>query len=154
LSPPLLLASLNVEPESHPKSLTQPDLDKLIKDQDAVIPWIRLSERLKNIKDASHQAITDFLSDHGISSLLRIHLSLLDLVEGHINGRILDILRTTDVERISLVNSLFDENGLNLCGKDLFPGMLLPLYPFYLPPCFVDPSSFTQRSAPPTLSSP
>ena len=47
------------------------------------------------------------------------------MIEGHINGRILDILRTTDVERISLVNSLFDENGLNLCGKDLFPGMLL-----------------------------
>ena len=66
------------EPESRPKSLTQPYLDKLIRDLDAVIPGIRLSERLKNIKDASHQAITDFLSDHGISSLLRIHLTLLD----------------------------------------------------------------------------
>ena len=53
------------EPEAYPKSLTQPDLDKLIKDLHAVIPGIRLSERLKNIKDASHQAITDFLSDHG-----------------------------------------------------------------------------------------
>jgi len=61
-----------------PKSLAQPKLDKLIKNLDAVIPGIRLSERLKNIKDASHQAITDFLSDHGISLLLRIHLSLLD----------------------------------------------------------------------------
>ena len=70
-----------LEPEAHPKSLTQPDLDKLIKDLDAVIPGIRLSERLKNIKNASHQAITDFLSDHGISSLLRIHLSLLDRSE-------------------------------------------------------------------------
>ena len=67
-----------IEPEAHPKPLTQPYLDNLIKDLDAVIPGIRLSERLKNIKDASHQAITDFLSDHGISSLLRIHLSLLD----------------------------------------------------------------------------
>jgi hypothetical protein len=65
-------------PEAHPKTLTQPDLDRLIKDLDAVIPGIRLSERLKNIKDASHQAIADFLSDHGISSLLRIHVNLLD----------------------------------------------------------------------------
>ena len=67
-----------IEPEAHPKPLTQPDLDKLIKDLDAVMPGIRLFERLKNIKDASHQAITDFLSDHGISSLLRIHFNSLD----------------------------------------------------------------------------
>ncbi|EDR04131.1 uncharacterized protein LACBIDRAFT_331008 [Laccaria bicolor S238N-H82] len=67
-----------LEPESHPKTLTQRDLDKLIKDLDAVIPGIRLSERLKNVKDASQQAITDFLSEHVISSLLRIHLTLFD----------------------------------------------------------------------------
>ncbi|EDR00031.1 uncharacterized protein LACBIDRAFT_334517 [Laccaria bicolor S238N-H82] len=58
---------------------------------------------------------------------------------------------TTDVEHISLVNLLY---GLSLCGKDLFPGMLLSPESLCLPSCLVDPSSFTQRStlSPPFLS--
>lgn len=60
---------------------------------------------------------------------------------------ILDILRTTDVERISHVNSLFDENGLNLCGKDLFLGMLLSLYSLsvlrrFIQTAFSSPNTF------------
>lgn len=47
---------------------------------------------------------------------------------GHLNTRVLDILRSLDIQRLSLTTSLFDENGLNIYCDDFFPGIYYRAY--------------------------
>ena len=88
------------EPEAHSKPLT--NLYTLIKDPGCCYTDY-ISERLTNIKDASHQAMRIFFQTM-VFPHYYAYISLY-LIEGHINGCILNILRTIEVERMSLINS-------------------------------------------------
>ncbi|KDR78620.1 hypothetical protein GALMADRAFT_223884 [Galerina marginata CBS 339.88] len=80
------------------------DLDgSLIARMDAALPGMRLKERLFELGHDTPQAWMDFLSDHG-----------------YINARVLDILRTSAIERIVFAPSMFDENGLNLPESNVY----------------------------------
>ncbi|KAJ7052014.1 hypothetical protein C8F01DRAFT_1066440 [Mycena amicta] len=69
---------------------------------DAMMPGIRLQERLVKLSDLSHQTITDYLGQHGLLS-----------------PRVLAILRTSEIWRLALTESMNDEDGLNIAGKSL-----------------------------------
>ncbi|KAF9460358.1 hypothetical protein BDZ94DRAFT_1170029, partial [Collybia nuda] len=38
---------------------------------------------------------------------------------GYLNTRVVTLLRTSEIQRIALTESLLDEDGLNLCGRDV-----------------------------------
>ncbi|KAJ7239395.1 hypothetical protein B0H12DRAFT_1189995 [Mycena haematopus] len=80
-------------------------LKPLIERLDSLMPGIRLRERLSKLPDLSHQAITDFLGDNGL-----------------LNIRVLTFLRTSEIWRLVMTESMGDEDGLNLAGRDVFPG--------------------------------
>ena len=42
---------------------------------------------------------------------------------GYLNTRVLNILRTSEIEYLDLAPSIGDENGLNLDSNDLFHGI-------------------------------
>ncbi|KAF8896639.1 hypothetical protein BD779DRAFT_1433731, partial [Infundibulicybe gibba] len=71
---------------------------------DALLPGIRLRERLLDFHALTHQDIADFLG-----------------ANGHLNARILAVFRTSEIQSICLTASLIDEQGLNISGSDLFP---------------------------------
>lgn len=71
-----------------------------------LLPGIRLKERLYALSDLGHQSIADFLAENGL-----------------LNAAILSILRTSEIRSLALTTSLFDEDGLNLAGQDIFPGI-------------------------------
>ncbi|KAK7017350.1 hypothetical protein R3P38DRAFT_2635246 [Favolaschia claudopus] len=77
-------------------------LKPLIKHIDSLMPGIRLQQRLSNLPDLSHQAIADFLGEHGL-----------------LNVRILAFLRTSEIWRLKMTDSFDDEDGLNLGSKDI-----------------------------------
>ncbi|KAK7055930.1 hypothetical protein R3P38DRAFT_2682467 [Favolaschia claudopus] len=77
-------------------------LKPLIKHIDSLMPGIRLQQRLSNLPDLSHQAIADFLGDHGL-----------------LNVRILAFLRTSEIWRLKMTDSFDEEDGLNLGSKDI-----------------------------------
>ncbi|KAK0204366.1 hypothetical protein DFS33DRAFT_1319557 [Desarmillaria ectypa] len=68
-----------------------------------LLPGIRLKERLSALHDKSHQGITDYMGEHGL-----------------LNSRVISILRTSEIRSLSLGNSLADEDGLNIDGRDVF----------------------------------
>ncbi|RXW18771.1 hypothetical protein EST38_g7084 [Candolleomyces aberdarensis] len=68
----------------------------------ALLPGIRLEERLGEIHDLTIQKMADFLAENG-----------------YMNHHILNSFRRTDVTSLSLVASLFDEDGLNICGQEV-----------------------------------
>ncbi|KAJ6578054.1 hypothetical protein B0H19DRAFT_1208086 [Mycena capillaripes] len=68
------------------------------------MPGIRLQERLSKLPDLSHQAIADFLGDNGL-----------------LNVRVLTFLRTSEIWRLVMTETMGDEDGLNLAGKDVLP---------------------------------
>ncbi|KAF8133119.1 hypothetical protein K438DRAFT_1985169 [Mycena galopus ATCC 62051] len=68
------------------------------------MPGIRLRARLSKLADLSHQSIADFLGENGL-----------------LNIRVLTILRTSEIWRLVMTESMGDEDGLNLAGKDIFP---------------------------------
>ncbi|TFK63706.1 hypothetical protein BDN72DRAFT_927378 [Pluteus cervinus] len=76
-------------------------LKTLICRLDALLPGIRLRERLLALPKLSHQTIADFLGDNG-----------------HLNERILSILRTSEIRDLSLSSSLTDEEGLNIMSSN------------------------------------
>ncbi|KAJ7146769.1 hypothetical protein C8R44DRAFT_758128 [Mycena epipterygia] len=76
----------------------------LIQRLDAMMPGIRLQERLSKLTDLSHQTIADFLGENGF-----------------LNVRVLTILRTSEIFRLAMTESMGDEDGLNLAGKDILP---------------------------------
>ncbi|KAJ7628450.1 hypothetical protein FB45DRAFT_867514 [Roridomyces roridus] len=78
-------------------------LKPLIQHLDALMPGIRLKERLTKLPEPSHQAIADFLGDNGL-----------------LNTRVMGILRTSEIRKLVLKESLADEDGLNLAGRDAF----------------------------------
>ncbi|CAK5273845.1 unnamed protein product [Mycena citricolor] len=75
-----------------------------IKSLDEMMPGIRLQERLLRLPNLSHQAVTDFLADNGL-----------------LNVRVLSVLRTSEIWRLVLSESMNDEDGLNLAGRDILP---------------------------------
>ncbi|KAL6301507.1 hypothetical protein BKA93DRAFT_919725 [Sparassis latifolia] len=77
-------------------------LSVLINHLDMLLPGIRLKERLYALKDVTHQHIADMLG-----------------ADGHLNARILHILRTSEVKCLDLTASIMDEAGLNLGASDL-----------------------------------
>ncbi|KAK0470315.1 uncharacterized protein EV420DRAFT_1499782 [Desarmillaria tabescens] len=68
-----------------------------------LLPGIRLKERLSALHDKSHQGIADYMGEHGL-----------------LNNRVISILRTSEIRNLSLSNSLADEDGLNIDGRDVF----------------------------------
>ncbi|KAG7444695.1 uncharacterized protein BT62DRAFT_951706 [Guyanagaster necrorhizus] len=78
-------------------------LSILIDRLDTLLPGIRLKERLGALQNKSHQGITDYLGEHGL-----------------LNSRIISILRTSEIRNLWLGNSLADEDGLNIDGRDVF----------------------------------
>ncbi|KAL1744625.1 hypothetical protein HDZ31DRAFT_38200 [Schizophyllum fasciatum] len=70
----------------------------------SLLPGIRLKERLYALSNLGHQTIADFLADNGL-----------------LNAAILSILRTSEIRSLVLTCSLFDADGLNLAGQDIFP---------------------------------
>ncbi|KAF8155373.1 hypothetical protein K438DRAFT_357150 [Mycena galopus ATCC 62051] len=79
-------------------------LKPLIERLDSMMPGIRLRARLSKLADLSHQSIADFLGENGL-----------------LNIRVLTILRTSEIWRLVMTESMGDEDGLNLAGKDIFP---------------------------------
>ncbi|KAF7335460.1 hypothetical protein MVEN_02199300 [Mycena venus] len=79
-------------------------LRPLIERLDALMPGIRLHDRLSKLPDLSHQTIADFLGENGL-----------------LNIRVLTFLRTSEISRLVMTESMGDEDGLNLAGKDVFP---------------------------------
>ncbi|KAJ7202748.1 hypothetical protein B0H12DRAFT_1330755 [Mycena haematopus] len=79
-------------------------LKPLIERLDSLMPGIRLRERLSKLPDLSHQAIADFLGENGL-----------------LNIRVLTFLRTSEIWRLVMTESMGDEDGLNLAGRDVFP---------------------------------
>ncbi|KAJ7315335.1 hypothetical protein DFH08DRAFT_715623 [Mycena albidolilacea] len=78
-------------------------LKPLIDRFDSLMPGISLRERLSKLPDLSHQAITDFLGENGL-----------------LNVRVLTFLRTSEIWRLVMTDSMSDEDGLNLSGKEVF----------------------------------
>ena len=81
-------------------------VSNLIDRLSTLLPGIRLKERLYALSNLGHQSIADFLADNGL-----------------LNAAILSILRTSEIRSLALTTSLFDEDGLNLAGQDIFPGI-------------------------------
>lgn len=75
----------------------------LIDRLDTLLPGIRLKVRLGALRDKSHQGIADYMGEHGL-----------------LNSRVISILRTSEIRRLSLGDSLADEDGLNIDGRDVF----------------------------------
>ncbi|KAJ7698980.1 hypothetical protein B0H17DRAFT_317089 [Mycena rosella] len=76
----------------------------LIQRLDALMPGIRLQERLSKLPELSHQTIADFLGENGL-----------------LNVRVVTILRTSEIWRLAMAESMGDEDGLNLAGQGLLP---------------------------------
>ncbi|KAJ7505587.1 hypothetical protein B0H11DRAFT_1850811 [Mycena galericulata] len=79
-------------------------LKPLLQRLDDLMPGIRLKERLSKLPDLCHQVIADFLGDNGL-----------------LNVRTMTILRTSEIWRLTLTESMGDEDGLNLAGKETLP---------------------------------
>ncbi|KAF7311901.1 hypothetical protein MIND_00201400 [Mycena indigotica] len=82
---------------------------------DAMIPGIRLQARLSKLPDLSHQAIADYLGEHGLLS-----------------SRILTAFRTSEIWRLALTESMNDEDGLNLAGRSVLSVFSKPNGFFFL----------------------
>ena len=41
---------------------------------------------------------------------------------GHLNVYVLDMLRTSEIKSLDLTASVSDASGLNIAGRDVFPG--------------------------------
>lgn len=100
-------------------------IQSFIKRLESLLPGIRLKERLSRLHDLTHQTITDFLADNGKFVQLPLLPRFRMAIPGHLNARVLAILRTSEVQSISLTKSLVDEAGLNISGRDVFPGKQL-----------------------------
>ncbi|KZT73548.1 hypothetical protein DAEQUDRAFT_662157 [Daedalea quercina L-15889] len=71
---------------------------------DALLPGIRLKERLRALNADSHQHIADILA-----------------LDGHLNARMLEMLRMSEIEVLDLTASLMEAEGLNLGARELLP---------------------------------
>ncbi|KAJ7081613.1 hypothetical protein B0H15DRAFT_854440 [Mycena belliarum] len=69
-----------------------------------LLPGMHLQERILKLPELSHQGIADFLSEHGL-----------------LNVRVMAILRTSEIWRLGLTESMHNEDGLNLAGRDILP---------------------------------
>ncbi|KZT02534.1 uncharacterized protein LAESUDRAFT_738637 [Laetiporus sulphureus 93-53] len=74
----------------------------LISRLDAMLPGMRLKERLYALEALTHQRIADMLA-----------------IDGHLNARVLNMLRMSEIECLDLTASLMDEEGLNMGGREL-----------------------------------
>lgn len=87
------------------------------------MPGIRLQDRLTKLPKLSHQTVADFLGENGTSAAyLSVFSAQLTLLPGLLNVRVLTLLRTSEIWRLVLTETMGDEDGLNLAGKDVFPG--------------------------------
>jgi len=96
----------------HLGSESRSGLEALVSYIDSTLPGIRLRERLLSLSDLSHQTIIDYLGDHG--SLHWLYVFLFLRFTGLLNERILQLFRTSEIENLSLTNTLLDEDGLNI----------------------------------------
>ncbi|KAJ7765843.1 hypothetical protein DFH07DRAFT_810015 [Mycena maculata] len=79
-------------------------LKPLLQHLDALMPGIRLQDRLSKLPNLDHQAIADFLGDNGL-----------------LNVAVMTILRTSEIFKLKLTDSMGDEDGLNLAGRGVLP---------------------------------
>ncbi|KAF7290065.1 hypothetical protein HMN09_01311600 [Mycena chlorophos] len=76
---------------------------------DAFMPGIRLQERLLRLPDLSHQTIADYLGQQGL-----------------LGPQVLAILRTSEIWRLLLTESMNDAQGLNIGGRSILPNFSKP----------------------------
>ena len=100
---------------------------------DALLPGIRLRERLRALGASSHQQIADILALDGQCRLPE--WSWVSLIEfchvrhaflGHLSARVLELLRMSEIEALDLTASLMEVEGLNLGARELLPGEVVP----------------------------
>jgi hypothetical protein len=93
-------------------------ISTLIERLDASMPGIRLKERLSALNLTCHQDIADFLGQHGRWYSESDDSGLETRAPGYLNTRVLDTLRSSEIETLSMTESLRDEDGLNMGGRD------------------------------------
>ncbi|KAF9818789.1 hypothetical protein IEO21_02569 [Rhodonia placenta] len=77
-------------------------INTLVARLDVLLPGIRLKERLYALEVLNHQRVADILA-----------------IDGHLNARILNMLRMSEIDCLDLTASLMDEEGLNLGAQEL-----------------------------------
>ncbi|CCM06606.1 uncharacterized protein FIBRA_08885 [Fibroporia radiculosa] len=77
-------------------------IKSLVARLDVLLPGIRLKERLYALDIITHQRIAEVLA-----------------VDGHLNARILEMLRTSEIACLDLTASLMDEEGLNMGAHEV-----------------------------------
>lgn len=80
-------------------------INTLVARLDVLLPGIRLKERLYALEVLNHQRVADILA-----------------IDGHLNARILNMLRMSEIDCLDLTASLMDEEGLNLGAQELLHG--------------------------------
>ncbi|TEB31514.1 hypothetical protein FA13DRAFT_1687767 [Coprinellus micaceus] len=70
---------------------------------------MRLDERLAKLPDLSIQKVADFLAENG-----------------YMNHTVLNIFQRTGITRLCLSTSLWDEDGLNICGEEVIKSLGTP----------------------------
>ncbi|KAF9554469.1 hypothetical protein CPC08DRAFT_672182 [Agrocybe pediades] len=88
---------------ARPQALDEDKNSSLIAKLDTILPGIRLKERLSAFIDGTPQDLMDYLAKNG-----------------YINERTLQVFRLSSVRRIAFAPSMFDENGLNLSGSEVY----------------------------------
>ena len=100
-SPTLLSTGLEEKEEApicDPDALLAMVIGRVI----ALLPGMRLEERLAKLPDLSIQKVADFLAENG-----------------YMNHTVLNTFQRTGVTRLCLSTSLWDEDGLNICGEEV-----------------------------------
>ena len=98
----LLSTGLNEKEEEAPLCDPEALLATVIGNVIALLPGMRLEERLAKLPDLSIQKVADFLAENG-----------------YMNHAVLKIFQRTGVTRLCLSTSLWDEDGLNICGEEV-----------------------------------
>jgi hypothetical protein len=101
---PTLLSTRLKEKEGEEAPLCDPEalLATVIGKVIALLPGMRLDERLAKLPDLSIQKVADFLAENG-----------------YMNHTVLNIFQRTGITRLCLSTSLWDEDGLNICGEEV-----------------------------------
>jgi hypothetical protein len=107
-------------------SETPRGLKQLVHFLDQILPGIGVKKRFYVLDSLTHQKIVDVLGNNGRSALTRaIQVRDLILFLGHLNAHVLNALRTSEIRSLDLTASVNDADGLNLAGRDIFPGEYL-----------------------------
>lgn len=99
---PTLLANEMKEQDTLALGDSDAILETLIGKVVALLPGIRLEERLSRLPALSVQTVADFLAENS-----------------YMNHSVLKTFQRTGVTSLCLSNSLVDEDGLNICGEEV-----------------------------------